>query len=136
MYFVFRLWTILLVFYLTLGILPNVGPRNNGFDTFLISGILYAVIIMCLPYVTDFFKQNYNYVSFFIFGSILSIAYFYLFKNVFFGILDINELTADQKLFGLTILSGFSWNITQTIVWSGIISIVLQLLNEFLLDRA
>ncbi len=136
MYFVFRLWTILLVFYLTLGILPNVGPRNGGFDTFLIAGLLYSAVIFCLPYVTDFFKQNYNYVSFFIFGSILSIIYFYVLEYVFFGILDINEHTADQKLFGLSVFSGFSWSISETVVWSGIISILLQLLNEFLLDRA
>lgn len=136
MYFVFRTWCILLVFYFTLGMLPNVGPRNNAVEAFVIAGILYSVIILGLPWVTDFFKQNYNYVSFLIFGSLLSILYFYLMENVFFGILDITPLTADQTLFGLSFLSGIDWTINETIVWSGIISILLQLLNEFLLDRA
>jgi hypothetical protein len=126
----------MLVFYFTVGLLPNVEPRNGNIEAFLVAGILYAIIIMGLPWVTDFFKQNYNYVSFFIFGSILSILYFYLMENVFLGILDINPLMADQRILGLTFLDGFTWNINETIVWSGIISILLQLLNEFLLDRA
>lgn len=126
----------MLVFYFTLGMLPNVQPRNGNIEAFFVAGVLYAILIMSLPWVTNFFKQNYNYVSFLIFGSILSVLYFYLMENVFFGILDIEPLAASQSIFGMSILSGFSWDINETIVWSGIISILLQLLNEFLLDRA
>ncbi|MCA9385580.1 hypothetical protein KC717_02945 [Candidatus Dojkabacteria bacterium] len=131
---VFQIWTNFLVFFLAVTLLPGIEV-NKGLEGYLVAGLIYVAFVLLLPRIIEFFKVNVNFWSFLMFGSVLSIGYFYLMKYIFVSYLLIGTFSSNEALLGIQFLRGISLNEAQVITFAGIFTMVLVSIHEWLLGR-
>lgn len=134
MYLLFQIWNYFLVFFVGVTLIPGIQVQR-GFEGYLISGLIYSVLILIVPRVIEYFKLNVNIWSFILIGTLMSVGYFYVMRYILLGFLTFTEFTIDSSFLGFDLLTGLYVAESQVLFYSGIILIILQVFNQWLLEK-
>jgi hypothetical protein len=129
----YQIWTNFLVFFLAITLSPGITVR--GFQGYIVAGAIYVIGLLILPKVIEFFKINVNIASFTIFNGLMSLAFFLIMKNIFFGFLDFANSVNTGGFLGMDFIGPSMLDSTGIVVYATLLITFLVSLNQWLMKH-